>query len=298
VLIERTYACRACGELHQERVHHAPDAPDEDTKPPYPQVAGTGLITNERGAIAAYPHLAGTVAWLVELAGEGTRHIEMQRDGANKYAWRDGAVTAALVEQHLRGDVVIGATLRRADGQTHMLEWDTDDMPRYAMLEAAAVKLRASGAYVLVEPSPARRDDGTPRGGRLRICFAALVDAAGAHATALDIAPELAAIPEHWPNATKGNGQATRLPFARYRRGAIDAPCLMTFDDGQQLAGLDAARRVFTDERTPATWITPSPAPHPQDVAMDTPPPAPPLVGYLYGSCVGKRASWRAGSSA
>jgi hypothetical protein len=194
-------------------------------------------------------------AWLVELAGDGTRHIEMQADGPDKYHWRRGAVTPALVQQHLRGDVVMGSTLRRADGRTSMLEWDEDNAPGYAMLEAAAAKLHASGAYVLVEPSPARR------GGRLRVFFATLVDPANARATALHHAPELAGIVEYWPNATKGNGQATRLPFAHYRRGDVDAWCIMIFPDGQQLAGLDAARRVFTDERTPAAWVSVEPTP-------------------------------------
>jgi hypothetical protein len=179
----------------------------------------------------------------------------MQADGPDKYHWRRGAVTPALVEQHLRGDVVMGSTLRRADGRTSMLEWDVDNAPGYAMLEAAAAKLHASGAYVLVEPSPAER------GGRLRLFFATPVNAANARATALDIAPELADTVEYWPNATKGNGQATRLPFARYRRGDVDAWCMMTFADGQELAGLDAARRVFTDERTPAAWLTVEPTP-------------------------------------
>jgi len=179
----------------------------------------------------------------------------MQADGPDKYHWRRGAVTPALVEQHLRGDVVMGSTLRRADGRTSLLEWDVDNAPGYAMLEAAAAKLHASGAYVLVEPSPARR------GGRLRVFFATLVDAANARATALHHAPELADTVEYWPNATKGNGQATRLPFARYRRGDVDAWCMMTFADGQELAGLDAARRVFSDELTPAAWVSVEPTP-------------------------------------
>jgi hypothetical protein len=215
------------------------------------------IVNNQRGGgIATGPQDdARLYAWLVELAGDGVRHIEMQANGQSKYEWRRGAVTPALVERHLRGDVVMGSTLRRADGRTSMLEWDVDNVPGYAMLEAAAAKLHASGAYVLVEPSPAGR------GGRLRVLFAMLVDTANARATALHHAPELAGIVEHWPNATKGNGQATRLPFARYRRGDVDAWCLMTFGDGQQLAGLDAARRVFSDERTPAAWVSVEPTP-------------------------------------
>ncbi len=215
------------------------------------------IVNNQRagGGCTGRQDDARLHAWLVELAGDGTRHIEMQADGPDKYHWRRGAVTPALVEQHLRGDVVMGSTLRRADGRTSMLEWDVDNAPGYAMLEAAAAKLHASGAYVLVEPSPARR------GGRLRVFFATLVDAANARATALYHVPELADTAEYWPNATKGNGQATRLPFARYRRGDVDAWCMMTFADGQELAGLDAARRVFSDERTPAAWLTVEPTP-------------------------------------
>jgi hypothetical protein len=219
-------------------------------------------ITKKRGAIVTASQVdSRLLAWLAEVAGDGVKHIEMQPKGNAKYLWRDGAVTEQLVAAHLAGNVTVGATLRRADGKTLATCFDVDTEARADTLAAAAVKLTVAGAYVTYSESPAKNEDGTRRGARLDIYYAEPVDAANARATALRHAPELADIVEYWPNNATGNGQATRLPFARYRRGDVDAWCDVAFMDGERLTGVDAAQRVYSDERTPAAWVTETAAP-------------------------------------
>ena len=226
--------------------------------------AGDQAQRDDQGDVAAF---------LVELAGDAPRHLEMQATGLDKYQWRGGAVTTALAIRHLAGQLTLGATLTRADGRTRALGWDADNAADWTLLQGAARQLAASGAVPLLETSPSR-------GGHLWLSFASLVDALAAYATALAHAPQLATIAERWPHPTQG----LRLPGGRYRRPGLDAWCALAPLDGPEVVGADAVRLLQT-HATPTSWVDLALPPTPAAATSsgrpadgETPPAAPPSL--------------------
>jgi hypothetical protein len=297
--------CEACGTVHKETARYVNDLEPDDVGD---QAAGEDpatqcqidIVKNLRGgdtsvnltsgsedpqyqiAIGTPEDLLedpqcqidiGLTSWMLKIAGEGNRHIVMRPSGDAKYVWRYGQLTPEMIAAHLQGKQTYGATFQRSDGSTLQLLFDEDTEAGLARLRSAYAKLKASGAYVALERSPAGR------GAHLMLFFAEPVDAAAARATALAIAPELADVREYWPHPT--SAQAARLPFGYYSRPGAAAWCPVMIGE-ETLAGLEAALRVYESPKTPAAWVN-RPAEVPRTLLEPPSAPPPPSQVFLPG---------------
>lgn len=180
----------------------------------------------------------------------------MPRSGPKKYDWRPGPVTAEMLHRHLRGEVTLGAELRRRSGIAFAVCWDADNAADFAVLLDAARQLRKSGPRPVLERSPTA---GKHRGGgRLWLFFARPIDPGRAWATAVKRASALARCNEFWPTLGLGpedRGQAVRLPAGLYQPEG--AWCeLAEFADAPTWLTGPAAAALILAALTPTDWVT------------------------------------------
>lgn len=185
---------------------------------------------------------------VLEVAGPGREHLEMQPTGKGKYITVKRPLTKRDTLQHLQGARALGAALGHPDGRTRSLCADADNAVGFQMLRNAADKLASVGYLPLLESSPAQ--DHHAAGGHLWIIFDALVDARVAWAHCLQVSPELETVMERWPR--KNN--KVRLPGGRYVRPGVTAWCsLLSVADGKMSQnGAEAARLLLSHQTSVA----------------------------------------------
>ncbi len=224
------------------------DDPAEAVAPPEP--------TGKQGGMAHKPSPSAETAidLLCSIAGDDQTHIEMRQSGP-KYTTVDGPITPDLAARHIRGEIMLGTSLRHIGGKTRMLRLETDEEEGRALLLDGALALQNASACPIFEDSPSIDH---PGGAHLMLIFDSLVDAASARATLLHWAPMLKDVKESWPNG----GARVRLPAGRYRRNGADAWCAVWQVGGVHRTQKAAFEWLLTCQ-TPASWVTVTPAPPP-----------------------------------
>ncbi len=194
---------------------------------------------------------------LLELAGQGTTadgrpsHLTMSNApyGA-KYRTVHRHPTIDDCRRHLAGTGTMGAWLTWGE-MCRAIGYDKDNATGYALLERAAGRLRASGAWPLLEQASLPEECDHAGGGKLWLVFEARVRHAWAFGTAEGHAPELRQVRERFPGSVP-----VRLPGGLYRRGVDIWSELCAFgatDDGYYTG--EYAIRTITENLTPAGWV-------------------------------------------
>lgn len=220
---------------------------------PSPTSTHVGPSDSSRGVIVS----AEPARFLLELAGHGTTadgrpsYLTMCDDpGGPKYRTVHRHLELHDCQAHMRGTVTLGAHLKWNE-TCPALCYDTDDPGGYALVARAAARLRASGAWPILEQAPLPGDRKHAGGGKLWIAFDDRVRQTWAFSTAERHAPELRQIRERFPGATQ-----VRLPGGLYRHGVNVWSEVQTYgtDDEVRYTGMSAVQTI-ADHLTPAGWV-------------------------------------------
>src|SRR6266550_1539178 len=202
---------------------------------------------------------------LVSIAGDYPVHIGMNRKGESKYRTVKSCLTLEKGLEHFLGTENYGALCSRSDGRTRAFCWDTDSAKEWELFKEYASILTDMGCRVILEPSPAKNDDGSQRGGHMWIIFDGLVDAAIARSVIYARVPQLAEVKESWPAIEHGKGNRVRLPGGKYLRPGIDQWCeLISVIDGENSRNGDQSAQLLLTHQTSASIVV-SPDPTPED---------------------------------
>ena len=201
--------------------------------------------------------MAAAAQLLLEIAGPAPVHIEMSPRGPKKYYDVHRPLSAHDTHDHLTGRKTKGGLMRRSDGLTCALAYDTDTEEGWEALKTAARLLTYADYVALLEPSP------VARGGHLWVLYNDLVKARDAQRHVCQYAPMLGKVKEYWP----GSPNKIRLPGGKYVKPGFAAWCKLYDAYGKLLAsnGVEAAQVLLTSQN-PAEMVpeyTPDPEPEP-----------------------------------
>lgn len=198
--------------------------------------------------------LAAATQVILNAVGQAPNHVVMlprRTDTGNKYISREGALTRAQIEAHLKGTATYGSNFFWPDAlvaeerRTLALAWDSDEKDGgLAPLILAADRLEDAGLRPLLVSNP------TKDSGHLWLYFRESVEVARALKAAEHIAPTLATRPERFPDPTKSNGGRLRLPGGVYL--PIGQPPALV----RVAVGVAEQGPIWHDGTSPEGWAT------------------------------------------
>ncbi len=198
--------------------------------------------------------LAAATQVILDAVGQAPNHVVMlprRTDRGNKYISREGALTRAQIEAHLKGTATYGSNffwpdvLVAEERRTLALAWDSDEKDGgLAPLVLAADRLEDAGLRPLLVSNP------TKNSGHLWLYFGESVEVARALKAAEHIAPTLATRHERFPDPTKSNGGRLRLP------GGMYLPVNQASAVVRVAVGVAEQGPIWHDGTSPEGWAT------------------------------------------
>jgi len=198
--------------------------------------------------------LAAATQVILDAVGQAPNHVVMlprRTDTGNKYISREGALTRAQIEAHLKGTATYGSNffwpdvLVAEERRTLALAWDSDEKDGgLAPLILAADRLEDAGLRPLLVSNP------TKNSGHLWLYFRESVEVARALKAAEHIAPTLATRHERFPDPTKSNGGRLRLP------GGMYLPVNQASAVVRVAVGVAEQGPIWHDGTSPEGWAT------------------------------------------